>query len=115
MRCVIATLLKWRYASAEIQPSRIEDSIVNAIKEVRKYLEKNAGSPSAEVLSRLTAAIAGESQFPLGELYELDREAFDSASSSWKDWRLDRYYAARIRLFDVVLNGKPAESVAAAE
>jgi hypothetical protein len=50
---------------------------VNAIKEVRKYLEKNAGSPSAEVLSRLTAAIAEESQFPLGELYELDGEAFE--------------------------------------
>ena len=24
-----------------------------------------------------------------------------------KDWRLDRYYAARIKLFDVVLNEVP--------
>ncbi len=87
---------------------------MNAIKEVRKYLEKNAGSPSAEVLSRLTAAIAEESQFPLGELYELDREAFELGIELMKDWRLDRYYAARIRLFDVVLNDGPARSMASA-
>ena len=87
---------------------------MNAIKEVRKYLEKNAGTHSAEVLSRLTAAIAEESPFPLGELYELDSEAFELGIELMKDWRLDRYYAARIRLFDVVLNHAPARAMASA-
>ena len=34
-----------------------------------------------------------------------------------KDWRLDRYYAARIKLFDVVLNEIPeyADGAGAAE
>lgn len=81
---------------------------MNAIKEVRKYLLKNSGSPSARVLARLTAAIAEESDFPLGDLYSLDGEAFDLAIDLMKDWRLDRYYAARIKLFDVVLNEVPA-------
>ena len=80
---------------------------MNAIKEVRKYLLKNAGTTSSRVLARLTAAIAEETQFPLGELYSLDAEAFDLAMDLMKDWRLDRYYAARIKLFDVVLNEVP--------
>jgi len=77
---------------------------MNAIKEVRKYLQKNPGTTSSNVLARLTAAIGEESSFPLGDLYALDAEAFDLAIELMKDWRLDRYYAARIKLFDIVLS-----------
>jgi len=83
---------------------------MNAIKEVRKYLLRNSGSASSTVLARLIAAIAEESEFPLGELYALDAEAFDLAIELMKDWRLDRYYAARIKLFDTVLEEMPSES-----
>jgi hypothetical protein len=37
----------------------------------------------------------------------LEAEAFELAIELMKDWRLDRYYAARIKLFDVVLNEIP--------
>jgi hypothetical protein len=77
---------------------------MNAIKEVRKYLLKKPGTPSAGVLARLVAAVGDEAEFPLRHLYELDHEAFELAIDLLRDWRLDRYYAARIRLFDVVLN-----------
>jgi hypothetical protein len=77
---------------------------MNAIKEVRKYLEANAGAESSKILAALTAALAEESSFPLADLYRLDYEAFKLAIDLLKDWRLDRYYAARIKLFDVVLN-----------
>jgi hypothetical protein len=80
---------------------------MNAIKEVRKYLLKNPATPSSRTLAELTAAIAEERDFPLSELYSLDREAFDLAIELMKDWRLDRYYAARIKLFDVVLEAAP--------
>lgn len=76
---------------------------MNAIKQVRRYLVKHPGSPSAKVLARLTAAVAEEAPFPLGDLYRLDAEAFDLAMELLRDWRLNRYYAARIKLFDVVL------------
>jgi hypothetical protein len=36
-------------------------------------------------------------------LYELDLEAFELAIELMRDWRLDRYYAARLRLFDTIL------------
>jgi hypothetical protein len=76
---------------------------MNAIKQLRRYLVKNPGSPSSKVLARLTAAVAEEASFPLGDLYRLDGEAFDLAMELLRDWRLNRYYAARIKLFDAVL------------
>jgi hypothetical protein len=80
---------------------------MNAIKEVRRYLLKHPGTASSKVLARLTAAIGEESTFPLGDLYTLEAEAFDLAIELMKDWRLDRYYAARIKLFDAVLSEIP--------
>jgi hypothetical protein len=77
---------------------------MNAIKQIRKYLEQDPSSESARILGRLSAALAEEASFSLAELYRLDYEAFNLAIDLLKDWRLDRYYAARIRLFDVVLN-----------
>jgi hypothetical protein len=77
---------------------------MNAIKEVRRYLLRNPGSASSKSLARLTAALAEEQSFPLGDLYALEQEAFDLAIELLRDWRLDRYYAARIKLFDLVLS-----------
>lgn len=83
---------------------------MNAIKQVRKYLLKHPKSPSSAVLRKLTEAVAEESAFPLGDLYAIDAEAFDLALDLLRDWRLDRYYAARIKLFDVVLVDAAASS-----
>jgi hypothetical protein len=76
---------------------------MNAIKEVRRYLLKHPGTPSAKILARMTAAVAEEAVFPLGDLYKLDGESFDLAIELLRDWRLNRYYASRIKLFDTVL------------
>jgi hypothetical protein len=83
---------------------------MNAIKQIRKYLEKDPHSEAATILGRLTAALAEEGQFSLADLYKLDYDAFNLAIDLLKDWRLDRYYAARIRLFDVVLNQVQADA-----
>lgn len=80
---------------------------MNAIKKVRQYLLKNPDSPSSKALGRLVVTLGEEGEFPLGELYAIDLEAFDLALDLLRDWRLDRHYAARIKLFDVVLAGVP--------
>jgi hypothetical protein len=77
---------------------------MNAIKEIRKYLLKNPDSEHSRTLARLVAALAEEGPFPLSELYQLDHQSFELAIALMRDWRLDRYYAARIKLFDVVLS-----------
>ena len=83
---------------------------MNAIKQIRKYLEKNPTSESSRALAELAAALAEERDYSLAELYRLNYEEFNLAIDLLKDWRLDRYYAARIKLFDVVLNDVLPES-----
>jgi len=80
------------------------DVFMNAIKAVRKYLENDPNSESSRALARLVASLAEEQPYSLAEFYRLDYRAFVLAIDLLKEWRLDRNYAARIRLFDVVLN-----------
>jgi len=77
---------------------------LNAIRELRKYLRKNPSGPSAKVLAKLAVALANEQDFALADLYRLPYEEFELAIALLRDWRLDRYYAARIQLFDVAQN-----------
>ena len=51
----------------------------------------------------MTAAVAEEAVFPLADLYRLDGESFELAIDLLRDWRLNRYYSSRIKLFDAVL------------
>jgi len=88
---------------------------MHAIKGVRKYLQSHPDTADALVLRRLTAALAEEREFKLAELYGLEREAFELAMDLLADWRLDRYYAARIKLFDVVLGSEPGLGAAGDE
>ena len=83
---------------------------MNAIKQVRKYLEQHPTRKSSFFLANLVEALGEEREIPLRDLYELDHEAFELAIELIKDWRLDRYYAARIKLFDLVLAGLPGRN-----
>jgi hypothetical protein len=77
---------------------------MNAIKAIRKHLEKHPDTESSKALARLVAALAEEKTFPLSELYAMDYAACELALDLLKDRRLDRYYAARLKLFDFVLS-----------
>jgi hypothetical protein len=77
---------------------------MNAIKAIRKHMERNPGAPSSKALARLVAALAEEKSYPLAELYAMDYDTFEMAIELLRDWRLDRYYAARLKLFDFALN-----------
>jgi len=77
---------------------------MNAIKAIRKHLEKNPDAPSSKALARLVAALAEEKSYSLAELYAMDYDAFEMALDLLRDWRLDRYYAARLKLFDFALS-----------
>ena len=76
---------------------------MNAIKAIRKRLEKNPDAPSSKALAHLVAALVEEKSFSLAEL----------ALELLKDWRLDRYYAAKLKLYDFALSAvipeKPAQ------
>ena len=76
---------------------------MHAIKAIRKRIEKDSTSEASRTLMRLVSALVEEAPFPLADLYRLDRESFDAALDLMREWRLDRYYAARLMLFDAVL------------
>jgi len=78
---------------------------LHAIKQIRKYLEKNPTSESAHALAQFATALSEEREFSLADLYRLNYEEFDLAIDLLKDWRFDRYYAGEIKLVDSVLNG----------
>jgi hypothetical protein len=76
---------------------------MNAIKRARRFIEQSPDDDSAVILSRLVLALESEHGFELSELYKLDLEMFDLAIDILKEWRLDRYYAGKAKLFDISL------------
>lgn len=74
---------------------------MRAIKTARKLIEANPANPAAKTLARLVLALANEEPFKLADLYALNGEHFELAIDMLNEWRLDRYYMGKAKLFDV--------------
>lgn len=89
---------------------------MRAIKEARKFIERNPTDAAALTLSRLVLALEKEADFPLTDLYsQLDHDQFMLALRVLEEWRLDRYYLGKARLFEVSMltHGMAQQSAAA--
>lgn len=76
---------------------------MRAVKKARQFIAKDPQVESAKLLARLVLALESESQFSVADLYRLDYDSFKLALSLLDEWRLDRYYAGKGRLFDLSL------------
>ena len=76
---------------------------MNAIKAARRFIETEPANESAKILARLVLALESERSFELVHLYGLDYKSFQLAIEILKEWRLDRYYASKSKLFDISL------------
>ncbi len=76
---------------------------MRAVKKARIFITENSSHPSALTLSRLILALESEANFPIGDIYTLDFETFKLAIGILKDWRIDRYYAGKGKLFAISL------------
>lgn len=74
---------------------------MHAIKQARKLIEQEPEHLSAKTLARLVLALESEADFPITDIYALDLKAFTLALEILSEWRLDRYYAGKARLFDL--------------
>lgn len=81
-----------------------------ALKKARKLIEKRPDSAAAKTLSSLVVALETNKPFVLGELYQLDYDDFGLAFEVMIEWRLDRYYASKLRLIDVSVQVEDAPS-----
>lgn len=73
---------------------------MRAIKEARKFIENNPSDPSAKTLSRLVLALESEVEFPIANIYQLDLDRFNLALEILREWRLERYFVGKAKLFD---------------
>jgi hypothetical protein len=77
-----------------------------AIKKARKLIETNPTDTASETLAELVLALESDTPFQLANIYELDYKRFEIALEILAEWRLDRYYAKKLRLIDVSMVAK---------
>lgn len=85
---------------------------MRAIKEARHLIEKSPDTEPAKTLSRLVLALENEASFEISDIYQLDMVNFQLALKILQEWRLDRYYAGKARLFDTALHVSTLDSAA---
>ena len=73
---------------------------MRAIKVARHFIEETPNDGSAQILARLVVALETEVSFAISDIYKLNREHFELALKMLQEWRLERYYAGKARLFD---------------
>lgn len=79
---------------------------MRTIKKVRRLIETDPVSPAALVLARLVTALESDALFDIKDLYLLDEKHFNMAIDLMGDWRLDRYYLGKARVFDIALQAQ---------
>lgn len=85
---------------------------MRTIKQARRLIERDPLSNEARVLAALVTALESDSSFSVKELYTLDEKHFDMAVQILNDWRLDRYYLGKAKIFDVALQAQEYQAKA---
>lgn len=86
---------------------------MRTIKEARRLIERDPLSLESHVLSALVTALESESSFSIKDLYTLDEKHFNIALEILSDWRLDRFYLGKAKIFDVALQAREIQTEAA--
>jgi hypothetical protein len=79
---------------------------MSALKQARKLIEKNPVGKEAQTLSKLVLSLETDQDMSLKSIYDLDYEVFQLAIEVMRDWRIDRYYASKVKLLDLSLQVK---------
>lgn len=73
------------------------------LRKLNESLKKKPQDKSSQIFSKLITCLAEESDFSLKELYELNSDEFELAIEVLDQWRLDRFYMGKAKVFDVAL------------
>ena len=73
-----------------------------AIKQARKFIESHPDDPQVLILTNLILSLQSDEPFQLATLFELERKQFELALQIMADWQVDRHYAKKQKLLDVV-------------
>ena len=86
---------------------------MRAIKQIRRFIETDPHDAAARTLADLVLSLEDESPFSVSALYSLDLEHFELAMQLLDEWRLDRFYMGKARLFDLSWQHRDLRSEAA--
>jgi hypothetical protein len=87
---------------------------MSAFKEARKIIESDPSSRDAQIFSYLIIALEMGHEFLLSELYKLDYDTFKLALRVMDEWRNDRFYRSKVKLFDFAWQVKEKSQIAKA-
>ncbi len=73
---------------------------MRSIKKVKRIIESNPQSALAQTFAKLILSLETEQAFPMQTLYALNSNDFELAIEVLKDWRLDRFYIGKAKVFD---------------
>ena len=76
---------------------------MRSIKKVKKLIEAEPKSELAQIFAKLILSLETEQAFPMQSLYTLNAADFELAIEVLKDWRLDRFYIGKAKVFDASL------------
>jgi len=77
---------------------------MRVIKKARRLILNQPQSLAAQTLSKLILSLENETEFAISDLYRLDLKEFEMAISLLEEWRLDRYYEGKAKLFDLSMH-----------
>lgn len=77
---------------------------MRSIKKVKKIIEADPKSELAQTFAKLILSLETEQAFPMQTLYALNTDQFELAIEVLKDWRLDRFYIGKAKVFDASLH-----------
>ncbi len=76
---------------------------MRSIKKVKKIIEADPQSALAQTFAKLILSLETEQAFPMQSVYALNANDFELAIEVLKDWRLDRFYIGKAKVFDASL------------
>ncbi len=83
---------------------------MRTFKKIRRLIETDPFAPEARVLAALVTALESDTAFSIKDLYTLEEKHFDMAIELLSDWRLDRYYLGKAKVFDVALQAQDVQA-----
>ncbi len=73
---------------------------MRAIKKIKHIIEQNPQDQASQIFSNLIKSLAEEVDFSIKNLYLLKTSDFQLAMEILQEWRLDRYYMGKAKVFD---------------
>ncbi|NBY08022.1 MAG: hypothetical protein EBQ84_08930 [Betaproteobacteria bacterium] len=79
---------------------------MRAIKQAKKLIQNDPNSEFSKTLSKLILSLESDVEFQIKDLYQLSFEEFEFSMEIMYEWRIDRHYMGKAKVFDAALHAE---------